>query len=293
MPTEPGAGPETATTRVATGPRQTGTVLDGIIAGVVTDLRERQLMVSEASLRGAIELVAPALDPVPALRRPGLSVISEVKRSSPSKGSLAPIPDPAALALRYQAGGAAAISVLTEQRRFSGTLADLDAVRAAVAIPVLRKDFIVTEYQVLEARAHGADLVLLIVAALGDQELTSLHRLVTSLGMTALVEVHTPEEARRAADLGATVVGVNARNLKTLQVDTSVFGQLVGLLPAQAVKVAESGILTLDDALAAHAAGADAILVGEALVRSGDPAAFIDSIGRATGATPGSSTAGA
>ncbi len=264
-------------------PRPTGTVLDGIIAGVLTDLRERQLLVSEASLRGAIDLVAAPLDPLPGLRRPGLSVISEVKRSSPSKGALAEIPDPAALARRYQAGGAAAISVLTEQRRFGGTLADLDQVRGHVSIPVLRKDFVVTEYQVLEARAHGADLVLLIVAALEDRELAGLYRLAVSLGMTPLVEVHTPQEAHRAAELGARLIGVNARDLKTLQVDTSHFGTLLGLLPEEAVKVAESGILTLEDAVAASQAGADAILVGEALVRSGDPGTFLAEISRATG----------
>lgn len=270
--------------------RRTGTVLDGILSGVLTDLRERQLMVSETSLRGAIDLLATPLDPLPALRRPGLSVISEVKRSSPSKGALAEIPDPAGLARRYQNGGAAAISVLTEQRRFSGSLADLDAVRAAVSIPVLRKDFVVTEYQVLEARAHGADIVLLIVAALDDRELAGLHRLVVSLGMTPLVEVHTPDEARRAADLGAVLIGVNARNLKTLAVDTSNFGRLLDLLPDQAVKVAESGILSLEDAVDAHRAGADAILVGEALVRAEDPGALISAISSSTAAVPGPGT---
>lgn len=263
-------------------PRQTGTVLDEIIAGVLTDLRERQELVEEASLREAVELIDPPMDPQRALRGDGLSVISEVKRASPSKGRLAEIPDPAVLAGRYQVGGATAISVLTEQRRFNGSLADLDAVRSAVGIPVLRKDFVVTEYQVLEARAHGADLVLLIVAALDDPELETLYRLVRRLGMTALVEVHTPDEARRAADLGASVVGVNARNLKTLEVDPGIFPALVSQLPEQAVKIAESGILTLDDAVAAHRAGADAILVGEALVRSGDPAALISAIRAAT-----------
>lgn len=263
-------------------PRQTGTVLDEIIAGVLTDLRERQLLVDEASLEEAIQMVRPAIDPLPGLRADGLSVISEVKRSSPSKGHLAEISDPAGLARTYRTGGAAAISVLTEQRRFNGSLADLDAVRGAVDIPVLRKDFVVTEYQVLEARAHGADLVLLIVAALDDAELADLYRLAGSLGMTALVEVHTPEEARRAADLGAAVVGVNARDLKTLKVDTAAFAPLLAQLPASAVKIAESGILTLDDALAARRAGADAILVGEALVRSGDPAAFLSEIAAAT-----------
>ncbi|AXE38753.1 indole-3-glycerol phosphate synthase TrpC [Acidipropionibacterium virtanenii] len=263
-------------------PRQTGTVLDEIIAGVLTDLRGRQELVEEAGLREAAELIDPPLDPQRALRADGLSVIAEVKRASPSKGHLAEIRDPSVLAGNYQAGGATAISVLTEARRFNGSLADLDAVRAGVGIPVLRKDFIVTEYQVLEARAHGADLVLLIVAALDDAELETLYRLIRRLGMTALVEVHNAEEARRAAHLGASVIGVNARNLKTLDVDTGIFAELLPQLPEQTVKIAESGILTLDDALAAHRAGADAILVGEALVRSGDPAAFIASIREAT-----------
>lgn len=260
----------------------TGTVLDEIIAGVLEDLHDRQLMVTEASLRGAIELVAPPLDPIARLRAPGLSVIAEVKRSSPSKGSLAPIEDPAALAEEYRRGGAAAISVLTEGRRFGGSLADLDAVREQIDIPVLRKDFVVTEYQVLEARAHGADLVLLIVAALPDAELRRLHDLVTSLGMTALVEVHTVEEARRAADLGACVIGVNARNLKTLEVDLAAFDELLSLIPDSAVKVAESGILHVDDAARAHRLGADAVLVGEMLVRHGDPAAALREIASAT-----------
>ena len=146
-------------------------------------------------------------------------MIAEVKRSSPSKGALATIKDPAALAAEYEKGGAAVISVLTEERRFDGSLADLDAVRARVDIPVLRKDFVVTPYQVWEARAHGADLVLLIVAALEQTVLESLVERVHSLGMTALVEVHDAEEVARAADAGARVIGVNARDLRSLEVD--------------------------------------------------------------------------
>ncbi|MSS45523.1 indole-3-glycerol phosphate synthase TrpC [Cutibacterium sp. WCA-380-WT-3A] len=263
-------------------PTTTGTVLDGIIAGVLKDLHERQLMVTSDNLREAIELVAPAIDPIPRLTSPGLSVISEVKRSSPSKGQLATISDPAALADQYRAGGAAAISVLTEERRFQGSLADLDAVRAKVEIPVLRKDFVVTDYQVLEARAHGADLVLLIVAALSDDDLRRLYDLACELGMTPLVEVHTAEEARRAAALDARVVGVNARNLKTLDVDRSIFGRLLGELPEGVVKVAESGILRVDQAVEAHDCGADAVLVGEMLVRHGEPAQVLREIHRAT-----------
>ena len=208
-------------------PTVTGTVLDGIISGVLEDLHERQLMVTSDNLREATELVAPAIDPIPRLTAPGLSVISEIKRSSPSNGQLAAIHDPAALADQYRSGGAAAISVLTEERRFQGSLADLDAVRAKVEIPVLRKDFVVAEYQVLEARAHGADLILLIVAALSDDDLQRLYDLAIELGMTPLVEVHTPEEVSRATALGARVVGVNARNLKTLDVDKTIFGELL------------------------------------------------------------------
>jgi indole-3-glycerol phosphate synthase len=198
-------------------------------------------------------------------------VIAEVKRRSPSKGWLAEIPDPAALATSYERGGAAAISVLTEERRFGGSLADLDAVRAAVATPLLRKDFVVEPYQLLEARAHGADLVLLIVAALPGDELTRLHDHARELGLTALVEVHDEPEAERAAALGARLVGVNARNLKTLDVEPATFATLARLLPGDVVKVAESGITDRDDVRRHVAEGADVVLVGEALVRDGDP----------------------
>ncbi len=163
------------------------------------------------------------------------------------------------------------VSVLTEQRRFGGSLTDLDAVRAAVGAPVLRKDFMVSDYQLLEARAHGTDLVLLIVAALSDAELTHMLDLTRSLGMTALVEVHDEEETRRAAGLGARVIGVNARNLKTLHIDPDTFARLRPLIPADAVAVAESGIAGPQDAARYASEGADAVLVGESLVRDGDP----------------------
>ena len=194
-------------------------VLDDIVAGVLDDLAARKVRVSEADLRRQIDQRGvPALDPMPAFRAPGLSVIAEVKRKSPSKGDLAPIPDPARLARAYAEGGADAISVLTEQRRFNGSLADLHAVRAAVATPLLRKDFIVTDYQILEARAAGADLVLLIGAALDDAALRRLHDFARSWGMTVLVEVHDEAEIARALAIGADLIGVNARNLKTLEV---------------------------------------------------------------------------
>jgi len=248
-------------------------VLDDIVAGVREDLAVRQAARSEGDLTAAVAVLPPPRDPMPSFRSPGLSVIAEVKRRSPSKGALAEIPDPAALAAAYHAGGADAISVLTEQRRFGGSLDDLDAVRAAVAVPVLRKDFVVTDYQVWEARAHGADLVLLIVAALTDPELAALLGRVRELGMTALVEVHDEVETQRAVDAGARVIGVNARNLKTLDIHPETFSRLRPLIPDSCVTVAESGIADARDAASYAEQGADAVLVGEVLVRTGDPRA--------------------
>lgn len=251
------------------------TVLDEIIVGVRADLAAREGALPIAALIERVAAAPLARDPLPGFYGPHLSVIAEVKRSSPSKGALAAIPDPARLARSYADGGASAISVLTEQRRFGGSLEDLAAVRAAVDLPVLRKDFVVDPYQVYEARAYGADLVLLIVAALDDQKLAALHRLALELGMTPLVEVHTPDEARRAVDLGAQLIGVNNRNLKTLEVDLAMFERIAPLLPAETLKVAESGILAPAHAARVRAAGADVILVGEALVIDSDPAAAI------------------
>ena len=194
-------------------------VLDSIVDGVRADLAAREAQVDFAEIKRRSAAAAPPRDVMSALRAPGIGVIAEVKRRSPSKGELATIPDPAELAVAYAEGGARVISVLTEERRFGGSLADLAAVRARVDIPVLRKDFVVSPYQVHEARAYGADLVLLIVAALEQNVLSSLLDRVESLGMTALVEVHTEEEADRALEAGAGVVGVNARNLHTLEVN--------------------------------------------------------------------------
>lgn len=247
------------------------TVLDEIIAGVREDLADAQAATPRAEVERRAAEAAPALDAEAALRRPGLSLIAEVKRSSPSKGALAEIPDPAGLAADYEAGGAAAVSVLTERRRFGGSLADLDAVRKAVRIPLLRKDFMVDDYQIFEARAHGADLVLLIVAALAQPDLVRMQALARDLGMTALVEVHDEAETDRAVDAEASVIGVNARNLKSLSVDPDTFGRLVGLIPETCVRVAESGIGVPADAARYAAEGADAVLVGEALVRDGQP----------------------
>lgn len=255
------------------------TVLDGIIAGVREDLAEREAATPLADLKLRAGRVPSARDGVSALRGApdsgGVTVIAEVKRSSPSKGPLAAIADPAALAVDYEAGGASVISVLTEQRRFGGSLEDLAAVRSRVEIPVLRKDFVVTPYQVWEARVYGADFVLLIVAALEQTVLTSLVDRVHSLGMTALVEVHDEEETHRALDAGARVVGVNARNLKDLTVDRSVFARLAPLIPDGIVKVAESGVRGPHDVLELGRQGANAILVGEALVLGSDPRAAV------------------
>ena len=252
-------------------------VLDDIIAGVRQDLKEREDRVPLARIKEMETQVPEAKDALGALRgRDGaVRIISEVKRSSPSKGALAAIPDPAALASTYEAGGATVISVLTEQRRFNGSLADLDAVRAAVDIPILRKDFIVTPYQIHEARAHGADLVLLIVAALEQNVLVSLLERTRSLGMEALVETHSRLEALRAMEAGASIIGVNARNLKTLEVDRSTVEQVIDVIPQDVVAVAESGVANAHDVFEYAKWGADAVLVGEALVTSGDPRASI------------------
>ena len=244
-------------------------VLDSIIEGVREDLAARRG--SMGALHERIDAQAPALDAHSFLSRNEMNVIAEVKRSSPSKGNLAPITDPAALAEKYQEAGAAAVSVLTEQRRFGGSLADLDAVRSRIEIPVLRKDFMVDEYQFLEARAHGADIVLLIVAALSKSQLKDFYDLATELGMASLIEVHTQSELESAMDISPRIVGVNSRNLKTLEVSASVFEELIPAIPSTVIRVAESGISTRVDVAQAQKAGATAILVGESLVKSGDP----------------------
>jgi indole-3-glycerol phosphate synthase len=246
-------------------------VLDEILAGVREDVAARQQQVPMERIRELVAAAPPALDAYTLLRKPGVGVIAEVKRSSPSKGALAEIPDPAELAREYADGGARCISVLTESRWFGGSLDDFDAVRAAVAVPLLRKDFVVSSYQVHEARAHGADLVLLIVAALEQNALVGLLERVESLGMTALVEVHTEDEADRALAAGARVIGVNARNLRTLEVDRSVFERIAPGLPNMVVKIAESGVRGPHDLIRYASAGADAVLVGEGLVTQKSP----------------------
>ncbi len=246
-------------------------VLDEILDGVRADLAARQRDIPLDRLKEAACRAPASRNPIPLLKGEDVAVIAEVKRASPSKGTIAAIADPASLAMDYEAGGACVISVLTESRRFGGSCQDLAAVRAAVQVPVLRKDFIVSSYQLWEARAHGADMVLLIVAALEQNALVSLVERAQSIGMVPLVEVHTEAELARALDTGATVVGVNARDLATLAIDRSLFARLAPAIPDGVIKIAESGVRGPHDLLAYAAAGADAVLVGESLVSDKDP----------------------
>ena len=246
-------------------------MLADLTAGAIADASRREDILPLADVE-ALALTAPSvLDAYAALLPEGnIKVIAEVKRASPSRGELATIADPAALATLYQSGGASAISVLTEERKFRGSLDDLRQVRAAVSVPVLRKDFIATPYQVFEARAAGADLVLLIVAALQPETLTSLHRLATDLGMAVLVETHTADEVEFAVDLGARLIGVNARDLTTFELDRELFGSVADRIPAGTIRIAESAVRDATDVAHYRSAGADVVLVGEALVTN-DP----------------------
>ena len=252
-------------------------MLKSLYAGALEDARTRQEHLSIAAVEELAMSAPPALD---AMRFLGsgstINVIAEIKRASPSKGHLAAIADPAELARVYEAAGASAISVLTEQRSFFGSLEDLDAVRAAVDIPILRKDFIANEYQVFEARAHGADIVLLIAAGLERVDLIRLKSLIESLGMCAFIETHNLEEVKFASSIDAALVGINARDLTTFETDRALFQQLVDELPQQCIKVAESAVRDTDDVRAYAVAGADCVLVGEALV-TGDAKALLES----------------
>lgn len=250
-------------------------VLESIVAGVRLDQERR--MISAELLAEQLRSAPPVRDPLKSLRKNTFSVIAEVKRSSPSKGALADIPNPEVLAKRYQDAGASVVSVLTEERRFGGSLKDFDQVRAAITIPMLRKDFMVNDFLIKESRAHGADLILLIVAALPDPELKQLFDLTQELGMRALIEVHDEYELDRALAIEPEIIGINARNLHTLEVDIAAFERLIPKIPHHIYKVAESGISNVDDARRAREAGADAILVGEALVRAADPRELIQS----------------
>ena len=242
-------------------------VLDSIIEGVREDLNLRRLPLSQLheQLEAALNVINVEFP------FDQMSVIAEVKRKSPSKGELAEIPNPAKLASLYQEAGATAVSVLTEERRFNGSLKDFDEVRSTISLPMLRKDFMVDEYQFYEARAHGADLVLLIVAGLSKSQLSDYHALTKELGMKAIVEVHTNQELEDAMAIEPEIVGINSRNLKTLEVDRSAFKELLPRVPKELTRVAESGISTRADVEFAQEHGANVILVGEALVKAGDP----------------------
>ena len=244
-------------------------VLTSIIEGVIEDVEKRKVPISQ--LKEQLENAPKLRNAYAALSKEGISLIAEIKRSSPSKGDLSAIENPVSLARDYQSGGADLISVLTEERRFKGNIADLIAVRTAVDVPVLRKDFIVTEFQVYESRVLGADLMLLIIAGLSKSQLVDFYQLATELGMDVLVEVHDLAEAEIAVDIGSKIIGVNCRNLKTLEVNDKNFELILPQLPASILKVAESGISTREQVLSVQELGAKAVLVGETLVKTGNP----------------------
>jgi len=247
--------------------------LSEVVEGVRRELERRPL--DDGSLLARARSSPPPRDFVGALRRaPVPAVIAEVKRASPSAGPIAER-DPAERARAYEAGGAAALSVLTEPRHFGGSLADLRAARWAASLPVLRKDFLVHPSQLIESRAAGADAVLLIAAALADDELSALLAVARDLGLGVLLEAHAEEDLERALATGAEVVGVNARDLETLEVDGERAMRLLARVPGDRIAVLESGISRPEQAARAAAAGARALLVGEALMRAEDPAALI------------------
>ena len=244
-------------------------ILTSIIEGVIEDVEKRKVPISQ--LNEQLENAPKLRNAYEALNKDGMRLIAEIKRSSPSKGDLSAIENPVSLANDYQSGGADLISVLTEGRRFKGNISDLIAVRSAVDLPVLRKDFIVTEFQVYESRLLGADLMLLIVAGLLKSQLVDFYQLATELGMDVLVEIHDLAEAEIAVNIGSKIIGVNCRNLKTLEVNDKNFELILPQLPASVLKVAESGISTRDQVLSVQELGAKAVLIGETLVRTGNP----------------------
>lgn len=253
----------------------TDTVLDRILDRKVEELALRRAIVPEAEMRARAENAPCApRDILAALQGDMVSLIAEVKRASPSKGTLTRDFAPVLTAASYAHNGAAAISVLTDEDFFQGSLAYLTAIRRAVAVPILRKDFVIDPYQVYEGRAAGADAILLIVAALADGQLADLYALTAELGMTALVEVHQEWEMERALRMGADLIGINNRDLKTFHVDLETTGRLAGMAAGKATLVAESGIHSAADARAMGRLGASAILVGESLMKAADLAAL-------------------
>lgn len=251
-------------------------MLEGLFLGSIEDAAARQQSLATAKLEQLATSAPAALNALDFLCKSNhIKILAEVKRASPSRGDLASIADPANLAQTYASAGASAISVLTEQRKFKGSLEDLVAVRAAVSVPILRKDFIANEYQILEARAAGADIVLLIVAGLDLQTIARLKQFTEQLGMLAFVETHSAEEVKVAVDLGTKMIGVNARDLSTFETDRDLFAKIVHLIPEETIKVAESAVRNLDDIRHYRAAGADVALVGEALV-TGDAKSLLE-----------------
>ena len=240
--------------------------MDSIIAGVREDLANRKK--TKPNYFDEIKSVKKAIDVHSALDTGRIEIIAEVKRSSPSKGELATIADPSKLALEYEKAGAAVVSVLTEERRFKGSIRDFKSVRKELAIPMLRKDFTVDEYQVYESRAIGADMQLLIVAALSKTELLDFYQLANELGMASLFEVHSLAELEIAMSMAPKIIGVNSRNLKTLEVDPSAFDLIIPRIPSEILKVGESGISYRKEVAHLESLGANAILVGETLVKA-------------------------
>lgn len=252
-------------------------MLSELYAGSLADAARRLESVSLNEIERIALAQQPALDVMRALApREIIHVLAEVKRASPSKGEMAKIADPAALAKTYADNGASAISVLTEERKFKGSLGDLEAVRKVVSVPLLRKDFIATEHQILEARAAGADIILLIVAGLPESDIARLMKFTFELGMTPFIETHSADELKVALELGSEFIGINARDLSTFETDRNLFAKLVEHIPAGVIKVAESAVRTAADVAHYRKAGADVVLVGEALVTN-DPAAMLKS----------------
>ena len=252
-------------------------MLSDLYAGSLADAARRLESIPLKQVEAQALARPAALDAMLALApSPQIKVLAEVKRASPSKGQMAEIQDPAALARIYADNGASAISVLTEERKFKGSLQDLETVRDSVQVPLLRKDFIATEHQILEARAAGADIILLIVAGLPETDIARLMKFTFELGMTPFIETHSEEELKIALGLGAALIGVNARDLSTFETNRDLFGELVDLIPSGVIKVAESAVRNADDVAHYRKAGADVVLVGEALVTN-DPAAMLRS----------------
>ncbi len=262
---------------------QTTTFLDQILADTRALVRQRQARVPVAALEQRSAFHAPTLGLARALRRPdGPAFIAEIKRASPSEGELRREYDPAAIAQQYRAAAAAVLSVITEPTHFKGSLEHLAAVRQAVDLPLLRKDFVVSDYQLAEARAYGADAVLLIAAALDPSELHDLHDAATDLGLGVLVEIHEPSELDGLDLDRLAVVGVNSRDLHTFDVDLGRAEAVFPLLPERIVRVAESGIRTAEDTACLRAAGADAFLVGTAFMRAPEPGRALAALRRET-----------